>query len=383
MSESPQEASLAPAPESETSPASDPAAESHPEAPHPIQPPQFPAYSQPEPQPPRIPHLGHVLVLALLGVVGFIGSSLLTRSALHFHLWGVSTIQAAIADVHYTIASMAALYLITAIGAALIFPVLWQKSLASGLQWNAYGAMRRITPLLGASGLCFILAMADEALLPGPTNAPIDKLFNNSTAAWLLFAFGITFAPFFEEIIYRGFLLPALCTAFDWIEEYLASETHWSRPAGLGSFVAVGVSAAVYVEEIYGRHRLGSRLLLFAVILFFLGVTCAWLYERYQAVGAARRRRPLDYFGHPQWSLAAMVFASVATSVPFALMHAEQTGWSLGPFLLLVVVSLILCWARLSTRSLAASVIVHASYNFLLFFLMLVGTHGFKHMDKM
>jgi len=28
-------------------------------------------------------------------------------------------------------------------------------------------------------------------------------------------------------------------------------------------------------------------------------------------------------------------------------------------------------------------VIVHAGYNFLLFALMLLGTHGFKHMDKM
>jgi hypothetical protein len=50
---------------------------------------------------------------------------------------------------------------------------------------------------------------------------------------------------------------------------------------------------------------------------------------------------------------------------------------------LLVCVSLVLCWARLSTRSLAASVLVHASYNFLLFSLMLLGTGGFKHLDKM
>jgi membrane protease YdiL (CAAX protease family) len=46
-------------------------------------------------------------------------------------------------------------------------------------------------------------------------------------------------------------------------------------------------------------------------------------------------------------------------------------------------VSLVLCWVRLSTRSLAASVLVHAFYNFLLFSLMLLGTGGFKHMDKM
>jgi membrane protease YdiL (CAAX protease family) len=78
-----------------------------------------------------------------------------------------------------------------------------------------------------------------------------------------------------------------------------------------------------------------------------------------------------------------MVVASILTSIPFALMHAEQTAHALGPFLLLVCVSLVLCWARLSTRSLAASVLVHASYNFLIFSLMLLGTGGFRHLDKM
>ena len=53
------------------------------------------------------------------------------------------------------------------------------------------------------------------------------------------------------------------------------------------------------------------------------------------------------------------------------------------PIFLLVGVSLSLCWVRLSTRSLAASTIVHASYNFLLFSLMFLETGGFKNLDKM
>jgi hypothetical protein len=78
-----------------------------------------------------------------------------------------------------------------------------------------------------------------------------------------------------------------------------------------------------------------------------------------------------------------MIVASILTSIPFAWMHAEQTGYSLGPFVLLYCVSLVLCWARLTTRSLAASVMVHACYNFLLFSIMLYGTGGFQHLDKM
>jgi membrane protease YdiL (CAAX protease family) len=46
-------------------------------------------------------------------------------------------------------------------------------------------------------------------------------------------------------------------------------------------------------------------------------------------------------------------------------------------------VSLVLCAVRLVTRSLAASTLVHACYNFLIFSTMFVGTGGFRHFDKM
>ena len=78
-----------------------------------------------------------------------------------------------------------------------------------------------------------------------------------------------------------------------------------------------------------------------------------------------------------------MVIASIATSLPFALLHAEQQGHSLGPFLLLITVSMILCAVRLKTRSLAASTLVHACYNFLIFSIMLISTGGFRHFDKL
>ena len=78
-----------------------------------------------------------------------------------------------------------------------------------------------------------------------------------------------------------------------------------------------------------------------------------------------------------------MTIAAVVTSVPFAWMHAEQTGYAIGPFVLLCGVSLVLCAVRLATRSLASSVLVHGCYNFVLFSIMLVGTQGFRHLDKM
>ena len=78
-----------------------------------------------------------------------------------------------------------------------------------------------------------------------------------------------------------------------------------------------------------------------------------------------------------------MIFAALTVSAPFALMHAEQVGNAWGPVLLLYCVSLILCTVRLATRSLAASTLVHASYNFMLFAVMFAETDGFRHLDKM
>jgi membrane protease YdiL (CAAX protease family) len=280
----------------------------------------FQPWTEPEPPPAsRIPNLGHLAILAFLAVLGWMGAGLLGLAALHFHLFGISTLENALTDIHYTLGSMIAVYLITFGAALFVFPLVWDKSFFAGIHWNGATALLKRWRLFSAAFACFVCALLNGWLMPGPDNTPIDKIFRAPGAAWLLFVFGITAAPFFEEIIFRGFLLPALCTAFDWTVEKLIRS-----PAP-----------------------------------------------------------PLDANGNPQWSIISMVVSSILTSVPFALMHAEQTGYSLGPFVLLISVSMVLCWARLSTRSLAASVFVHASYNCLLFSLMLVGTGGFQHLDKM
>jgi membrane protease YdiL (CAAX protease family) len=279
----------------------------------------FQSFSQPVAVPPqRIPHLGHLILLAAFGAIGFVCATVLMMVALHFHLFGVVTMEKAATDVHYILGSEAAIYLITFFLGFLVFPLFWKQSFFAGIHWRGAAAWRLTWRLPVLALGCFALALIDDQLLPGPKNTPIDEIFRTPGAAWMMFAFGVTLAPFFEEIAFRGFLLPALCTSYDWIGERF---TH-ARPG------------------------------------------------------------PLDADGQPQWSTAAMAIASILTSLPFALMHGEQTGHSLGPLLLLIAVSLILCAVRLKTRSLAASTLLHACYNFLIFSSMLVGTGGFRHLDK-
>jgi membrane protease YdiL (CAAX protease family) len=267
----------------------------------------------------RVPHFGHFCILVVVVLFALFSVGMLTHFVLQAHLFGIATTQQASANVRFMLATQGVLYMITLAISLVVFPLVWGKSLLAGVHWNAPTAFRFRKRLLGAAFLCFLLAIANGLLLPGPTDAPIDKIFRTPGVAWMLFAFGVTFAPFFEEMAFRGFLLPTLCTAIDWFGEMNS-----------------------------GRLPL----------------------------------RPC-HNGHPRWSMPAMVASSILTSIPFALIHAEQTAYSIGPFLLLMAVSLVLCWVRLSTRSLAASVLVHASYNFMIFSLMLIGTGGFQHLDKM
>ncbi|HLY43346.1 MAG TPA: CPBP family intramembrane glutamic endopeptidase [Terracidiphilus sp.] len=276
-------------------------------------------WAAPAPPQERIPNLGHLAILMLLAAAGLAGAGLLARLALNYHLFGVTTLHQAANDIHFTLGTQGIFYVLTFIGCLVIFPLLWHKGFFAGVQWHASVALSYRGRLITAAIICFILALVNGYFLPGPSDTPIDRIFRLPGAAWMLFAFGVTLAPFFEEIAFRGFLLPALSTAFDW----MAEKSEGAPP------------------------------------------------------------HPIDENGHPQWSMPAMIVSAIITSILFAFMHADQTGYAVGPFLLLVCVSLVLCWARLSTHSLAASVLVHASYNFLLFSMMFLGTSGFRHLDNM
>jgi membrane protease YdiL (CAAX protease family) len=274
---------------------------------------------RPLPPPIRFPNFLDVFLLAILLLFCWICSIALFGAALHFKLGGIATTQQAVNDIRYMLGSQVMWYLLSLGGCLILYPAIWHKGFFDALEWHAAAAFRKRWRLFSAAFVCFVLALVDGLLLPGPTDTPIDQVFRMPGAAWLLFAFGVTMAPFFEEMAFRGFLLPAFCTAVDWAAEHAM---HLPTPEP-------------------------------------------------------------DLEGNTRWSIGAMAVGSLLTSIPFALMHAYQTGWSLGPFLLLICVSLVLCWVRLSTRSLAASTLVHSSYNLLLFSLMLAGTGGFKHLDKM
>ncbi|MGO8758939.1 MAG: lysostaphin resistance A-like protein [Terracidiphilus sp.] len=361
------------------------------------EPPLFQSWSQPQPRPPaRIPHFGHLALLCVLGSLGFVSAVVVIFLAMRFHLFGWDVSAKAATDIHLVLASEGILYLVT-FGISLgVFPQIWGRGFFAGIQWRGDVAVRRF-PLLAATAFgCLLVAILDEAVMPGPSSSPIEQMMKSPGAAWLMFGFGITLAPFFEEMFFRGFLLPSLCTGFDWIAERVSANSpvefaahgrpQWSARASTVAAVAfAGSPIAIYVAG----HAFVARHITLGVFVFGILIPIVAILSGFLVVIATRKSPsrhdfpPLDANHHPQWSLPAMVVASALTSLPFALLHVEQQGHSLGPFLLLIAVSLVLCAARLVTRSLAASTLVHACYNFFIFTLAMIGTGGFRHFDKM
>ena len=72
----------------------------------------------------------------------------------------------------------------------------------------------------------------------------------------------------------------------------------------------------------------------------------------------------------------------VGTSVFFALLHGTQLAWHWAPLLILFLVGLSLTLVRAWARSVAASALMHVSYNATLFVFMYVATAGFRHLEK-
>ena len=130
--------------------------------------------------------------------------------------------------------------------------------------------------------------------------------------------------------------------------------------AGAWILMAFGVTLAPLTEELAFRG-----LLLPGLINVF-----RWLEQR-----RAMTERAVRTVGIP--------LSILLTSIPFALMHAQQVSDSWGPVLLIGCVSIILCIVRLRTGSMASSVLVHAFYNLTLFTGLLIQTDGFRHLQKL
>lgn len=74
--------------------------------------------------------------------------------------------------------------------------------------------------------------------------------------------------------------------------------------------------------------------------------------------------------------------AIIVTSAGFALLHGTQLAHAVVPLLIIFTVGAVLNIVRVRTASVATGVVVHMTYNFILFLMTFISTGGFRHFDK-
>ena len=260
----------------------------------------------------RIPHLGHALLfLVITGLTLLIAEATLL-SVVH----PVRLANASIPP-KLLLGAEAFTYVASLVLSWFIFPLLWARSFVFGLHWNLPAAERNLAKLVPLGiALSFIVQLA-SSLFPTPKSMPMDSFFQTRSDVWIITAFGILLAPLFEEILFRGFLLPAFATAYDWL-------------------CLPRTEIALVTWQSSNSH-----------------------------------------------TTPALIFSAVLTSVLFALLHGEQTAFTWPVLGLLFCVSLILTAVRIRLRSVAASTLVHASYNFIVFLAAFILTGGYRHLDRL
>ena len=159
----------------------------------------------------RIPNLGHALsffsiaFLALqAGLAVVFGTSRIAIESMTAHP-GLSLLSESIAW-------------ILALGAASwLFPRQWKLPFARGIHWNQLVAKRRWYWVILAGVLLSVITQFAERFVKTPDDDTLGKIMRMPHGAWLVTAFGVLLAPLMEEIAFRGFLMPALATMYDWL----------------------------------------------------------------------------------------------------------------------------------------------------------------------
>jgi membrane protease YdiL (CAAX protease family) len=169
----------------------------------------------------RIPHLGHAALFFALVIACLLVCLLGAYAIAH-----VSSGNALTSHPGLALATQAAGYSLALILSAWFFPILWQRSFLAGIEWNTMAAGRRWGRLISAAIVLSLLGQAALHFVHLPKDAPIDEIFQSRHIAYIVAILGVIFGPIMEEIAFRGFLLPALATAYDWV-------TFPRTPAGL------------------------------------------------------------------------------------------------------------------------------------------------------
>ncbi len=173
----------------------------------------------------RIPHIGHTLLFFSMAFFLVNVCALAILSSAHIRL------DSAAQHPGLALAAQALAYVLTLSISFWLFPHLWDVSFLRGIHWNALAARRYWYWIVAGGVLLSAAAQLSLHFIPEPKTTAFDALLHTPRSALLLAAFAVFLAPVTEEIAFRGFLLPALATAYDWLslERSPAGLERWYR----------------------------------------------------------------------------------------------------------------------------------------------------------
>jgi len=222
----------------------------------------------------RIPHLGHALLFFLIATAFIFMASFVTLISLR--AW---TREIALQHPVALLATQGVAYALTFAVAIPVFPILWQRSFFDGISWTWRAARLRWWKLLLLGGVLAVVAELLEATLKTSTGTDLTQLLKTPAAGWTMVFFGVLVAPVCEEIAFRGFLLPALATAYDWLslERTPAGLSRWQHTTShtRGALVFGALLSSAAFTSIHGSQlhwATGPLAVLFIMSVIFSAV---------------------------------------------------------------------------------------------------------------
>ena len=250
----------------------------------------------------RIPHLGHAFFFFSLSIMVYLLCAVAVLTAAHVHP------EQLMQHLGLGLLIQVLAYALTLAAAAWIFPHLWSKPFLAGIGWNILSATRRWFWIIPLGIVLSLAAQVTDAHIPQPPKSPLDSFFHTPLDAWLLTACGVLLFPLFEEVAFRGFLLPALATAYDWLalERTPAGLRRWetSTAHSIPALLFGAVFSSLAFTLIHG-DQLSFSIGLMAV-LFVVSLVLSWVRIKSHSVACS-------VLLHATYNLATFATAFIAS----------------------------------------------------------------------
>jgi uncharacterized protein len=234
--------------------------------------------------PVRIPHLGHAFLFLAIAGLFLLLTQVISLSLTHTP----ATAKYAVSP-KLLVGSEALTYIATLTLSWFSFPLLWKRSFAEGIQANPDAARRNALRLIPLGLTLSFAVQAISSLATMPKDIPMDDFFRTASDVWLITAFGTLLAPLFEEILFRGFLLPAFAIAYDWLSlprtpaalEAWHSTNKLTRPA----LVFSAVLTSILFAALHGQQTAFAWPVL--ILLFCVSLVLSYVRLRLRSVMAS------------------------------------------------------------------------------------------------